>query len=56
MMKLAAQQLSNDLQLPLTSLLQTLALSRATHYRHLANPLSTDPDMDLRDHIQMHCS
>lgn len=52
MMKLAAQQLSNDLQLPLTSLFETLALSRSTHYRHLANPLSTDPDVELRDHIQ----
>lgn len=52
MMKLAAQQISDDTQLPLTSLFETLALSRATHYRYLADPLSTDPDMELRDHIQ----
>lgn len=45
MMKLAARQLSNDTQLPLTSLFETLALSRATHYRYLANPVPTDPDM-----------
>jgi hypothetical protein len=32
-MKLAAQQISDDTQLPLTSLFKTLALSRATHYR-----------------------
>jgi putative transposase len=52
MMKLAAQQISNDSQLPLTSLLETLALSRATHYRHPGNRLPTDPDLELRDHIQ----
>lgn len=52
MMKLAAQQISNDTQLPLTSLFETLALSRATHYRYLASPLPTDPDLELRDHIQ----
>jgi transposase InsO family protein len=52
MLKLAAQQLSSDLQLPLTSIFEVLALSRATHYRHLASPLPTDPDMELRDHIQ----
>ena len=52
MLNLAAQQLSNDLQLPLTSIFEVLALSRATHYRHLANPLPTDPDLELRDHIQ----
>ena len=52
MSKLAAQQLSNDLQLPMTSIFEVLALSRATHYRHLTSPLSTDPDLALRDHIQ----
>lgn len=52
MLKLAAQQISNDTQLPLTSLLETLALSRATHYRYLASPVLTDPDLELRDHIQ----
>lgn len=52
MMRLAAQQISNDMQLPLTSLLETLALSRATHYRYLASPVPTDPDPELRDHIQ----
>lgn len=52
MMKLAAQQISNDSQLPLTSLLETLALSRATYYRQPENRLLTDPDLELRDHIQ----
>ena len=52
MMKLAAQQISNDTQLPLTSLFEILALSGATHYRHLANPVPTDPELELRDAIQ----
>lgn len=52
MMKLAAQQLSDGLQLPVAALFETLELSRATHYRHLASPVPTDPDLQLRDHIQ----
>ena len=52
MLKLAAQQLSNGSPLPVTALLETLSLSRATHYRHLANPLPADQDMELRDQIQ----
>ena len=52
MLKLATQQLSDGAQLPVAALLETLALSRATHYRHLASPLPADPDMELRDHIQ----
>jgi transposase InsO family protein len=52
MLNLAAQQLASDSPLPVTSLCETLALSRATHYRHLAGSLSTDPDMALRDQIQ----
>jgi transposase InsO family protein len=52
MLKLTAQQLADGVQLPVASLFETLALSRATHYRHLASPLSADPDMELRDHIQ----
>lgn len=52
MMKLAAQQISNDSLLPLTSLLETLTLSRATHYRHPVDRLPTDPDLELLDHIQ----
>jgi putative transposase len=34
------------------SVLGTLGLSRATHYRHQANPVSVDADLELRDHIQ----
>jgi transposase InsO family protein len=52
MLNLAAQQLADDVQLPVAALLETLALSRATHYRHLANPVPADLDMELRDHIQ----
>ena len=52
MLKLATQQLSDGSQLPVTALLETLLLSRATHYRHLASPLPADQDMELRDHIQ----
>jgi len=52
MLKLATQQLSDGSQLPVTALLETLLLSRATYYRHLASPLSADQDMELRDHIQ----
>jgi putative transposase len=52
MLNLAAQQLSDGLQLPLAALLETLGLSRATHYRHLASSLPADPDMELRDHLQ----
>jgi transposase InsO family protein len=52
MLKLTAQQLADGVQLPVASLFETLALSRATHYRHLASPLPADPDMELRDHIQ----
>jgi transposase InsO family protein len=52
MMRLAAQQLADGVQLPVAALLETLALSRATHYRHLASPLPADPDMELRDQIQ----
>ena len=52
MLKLAAQQLLDDAQSPVAAMLETLSLSRATHYRHLASPLPTDPDMELCDHIQ----
>ena len=52
MLKLATQQLSDGSQLPVTALLETLLLSRATYYRHLASPPSADQDMELRDHIQ----
>lgn len=52
MLKLATQPRSDGARLPVSALLQALALSRATHYRHLANPLPADPDMELRDHIQ----
>lgn len=52
MLKLATQQLADDGQLPVMALCETLSLARATHYRHLANPLPADPDTELRDHIQ----
>lgn len=52
MRNLATQQLSTGAPLPLDSRLASLLLSRATHYRHLANPLPADPDMELRDQIQ----
>jgi transposase InsO family protein len=52
MLILATQQLSDGVQLPVASLLETLELSRATHYRHRTCPIPTDPDMELRDHIQ----
>ena len=52
MMRLAAQQLADGVQLPVAALLETLSLPRATPYRHLASPLPADPDMELRDRIQ----
>jgi transposase InsO family protein len=52
MRNLTAQLLTAEMALPLVSVLETLALSRATHYRHLASPAPADPDMELRDHIQ----
>lgn len=52
MRKLAAQQLLSVVLSPVAAVLDTLSLSRATHYRHLASPLPADPNMELRDHIQ----
>jgi len=52
MLNLAAQQLADGVQLPVAALFETLALSRATYYRHLASPRPADQDMELRDHIQ----
>jgi transposase InsO family protein len=52
MRNLTAQLLTAEMALPLVSVFETLALSRATHYRHLASPAPADPDMELRDHIQ----
>jgi transposase InsO family protein len=52
MQSLATQLLSADLALPVVSVFGTLALSRATHYRHQASPLSADPNIELRDQIQ----
>jgi transposase InsO family protein len=52
MLKLAAQQLSDGVQLPVAALFEMLSLSRASYYRHLANPVLVDPDLELRDHIQ----
>jgi transposase InsO family protein len=44
--------LTSEMALPLVSIFETLALSRATYYRHLVSSLPADPDMELRDHIQ----
>jgi transposase InsO family protein len=52
MLKLTTQQLTDGVSLPVAALCETLSLARATHYRHLANPLPADPDMELRDQIQ----
>lgn len=52
MLKLAAQHLSDNLQLPVTALFETLSLSRATHYRHRVSTPQLDPDTELRDCIQ----
>jgi putative transposase len=52
MIKLAAQHLSGSLQLPVAALFETLALSRATHYRHQTSTAQPDPDTELRDRIQ----
>ena len=45
--------LSGGIALPLASVFETLALSRATHYRHQLGSLAVDPDIELRDHIQL---
>jgi integrase len=38
MLRLTAQQLADGVHLPVAALLETLSLSRATHYRHRARP------------------
>jgi transposase InsO family protein len=53
MYNLATQLLPADIALPVAAVFQTLDLSRATYYRRQANPASSDPDMELRDHIQL---
>ena len=52
MLKLAAQQLADGVQLPVAALFETLALSRASYYRHLVNPVPADTGLELRDHLQ----
>ena len=52
MHRLAAQHLSGALQLPVAATIETLDLSRATHYRHPTSSAQPDPDIELRDHIQ----
>jgi putative transposase len=52
MLKLATQHLSEGVRLPVTATIETLALSRATHYRHRTSAPQPDPDTQLRDHIQ----
>jgi transposase InsO family protein len=52
MRNLTAEVLTTGIALPLVSVFETLALSRATYYRHLSSPVPADPDMELRDAIQ----
>jgi putative transposase len=52
MLKLATRHLSEGVRLPVTATIETLALSRATHYRRRASAPQPDPDTQLRDHIQ----
>ena len=52
MRNLMAQLLSREITLPLIAVFETLALPRATYYRHQAHPVAADPDMELRDQIQ----
>lgn len=52
MRNLTAEVLTTGINLPLVSVFETLALSRATYYRHLSSPVPADPDMELRDQIQ----
>lgn len=52
MHRLATQHLSNQPPLPVAAICETLALSRATHYRHQIGAPQPDPDSELRDHVQ----
>lgn len=52
MHRLVAQHLSDNVQLPVAAIIETLDLSRATHYRHRTSSAQPDPDIELRDHIQ----
>lgn len=50
--ELATQLLSEEQSLPVASVFESLALSRATHCRIEAKTASSDPDIQLRDYIQ----
>lgn len=52
MHKLATQHLSGSVRLPVAAAIETLALSRATHYRQQTSLPQPDPDTELRDRIQ----
>lgn len=52
MHQLTTQHLSNQPPLPVAATCETLALSRATHYRHQRVAPQPDPDSELRDQIQ----
>ena len=52
MRDIADQWIAHDGALPVVSVLTTLGLSRATYYRRQAEAGLTDPDLELRDHIQ----
>jgi hypothetical protein len=46
MHNLAAQLLSGSIALPVAAVFEILALSRATHYRHLSSPVPADPTVE----------
>jgi putative transposase len=52
MHRLAAQHLSASEQLPVAAIFETLAMSRATHYRNRVSTLQPDSETELRDLIQ----
>lgn len=52
MHELATQLLSEQQPLPVASVFETVALSRATHYRIEAKTASSYLDIQLRDYIQ----
>ena len=52
MHRLAAQHLSASAQLPVAAIFETLAMSRATHYRNRVSTLQPDSETQLRDLIQ----
>ena len=52
MRRLVSQHISDQVQLPVAAIFETLDLSRATYYRQRTSAPQPDPDIELRDHIQ----